>query len=202
MSNDYGFENPVSDHILSLAHLFYRLGLHDRPSADMAQGIVLGLLGGWLFWQMRGPSKMSQPAACSLIACYSTLFLYHRHYDLAILVLPLVYSAGRSLSEKGWSAKLFLVSSLAVLTALYLRRDVLEYWSHVAAGGGIAGWLIERLVLPLGDVVILVALFALAWAERFRIRAAVNVQTWHAPDQAVRLSTNGKVSPPQVPTRA
>ena len=166
--NDYSYANPVSNHILSLDHLFYRLGMRDRRWIQLAQFTSLFVLGAWIGWQIADRAKVSMPAACSLAACYSALFLYHRHYDMGILVLPLVYATGRALSEQGLRRWLFVVCCLAVLLVLYIRRDVLDSFSAIAASGGLRGRLAECFGLPYGDWCILTALFSLAIAERWR----------------------------------
>jgi hypothetical protein len=163
--NDYAIDNPVSIDILSLDHLFYRLGLRDRQVIGRLQLATLGLLGAWLARQVLG-GRLSRPAAGSLLACYATVFLYHRHYDTVLLALPLAFAAGRAAAETGprrWPC----AAVLALLGVLYLPRPLLAC-VHRADAPGLAWRLLQAVVLPLAAWLMLLAMAALAAAEQRR----------------------------------
>jgi hypothetical protein len=170
--NDYSFSNYFANHILSFEHLFYRLGVRDRQALQLIQFAVLGLLGSWIFW-LSAAGKLSPPAACAVVACFAVMFLYHRYYDASILVVPLVYSAGRSLSEHGLSRRLFVASVIPVLVVLNMRWTLMDHLSELAAAAtGFTRWLIEAFGLAYGDWCVLIAMFLLIAAERCRMIAA------------------------------
>jgi hypothetical protein len=163
--NDYAIDNPVSVDILSLDHLYYRLGLRDRKVIGWAQLATLGLLGAWLARQVLA-GRLSRPAACSLVGCYASLFLYHRHYDTVLLALPLAFAAGRAVAQTGrrWWA---CAAVLALLAVLYLPRPLLAYVHHADAAG--PAWrLLQVVVLPLAAWLTLLAMVALTVAEQRR----------------------------------
>ena len=89
--NDYSYEGPRNASIIGFEALFYRLGMRDRAMIRNAQYAAVLAIGAWViylvFWK-----SLPRPAASVLVALYSALFLYHRDYDMVILVLPLVYS--------------------------------------------------------------------------------------------------------------
>ncbi len=165
--NDYALDNPVSNDILSLDHLLYRLGLRDRRGIGWAQLTTLAVLGAWLARQALA-RRLSRSAVCALTACYACLFLYHRHYDTVLLALPLTFAAGRAVAETGRRRWPYVAAALALLAVLYLPRPFLEYAQHLAASGGPAAGLIQAGVLPLAAWLTLLALFTLAAAEHPR----------------------------------
>jgi hypothetical protein len=163
--NDYALDNPVSNDILSLDHLYYRLGLRDRRGINWAQLATLGVLGAWLARQALA-RRLSRPAACSVAACNATLFLYHRHYDTVLLALPLTFAAGRAVAETARGRRPYVVSALALLAVMYLPRPFLESAQRFADSPGPASRLIQAVVLPLAAWLTLLAMFTLAAAER------------------------------------
>ena len=65
-----------------------------RPTVTVvAMTCVLGL-GAWLAY-ISIKRNLPPGVCCSLASLYSMLFIYHRLYDLSILILPLFYSASR-----------------------------------------------------------------------------------------------------------
>jgi hypothetical protein len=132
----------------------------------VAHVLALAVLGAWVAWQVTRPPYLSRAAACSLVACYAVLFFYHRYYDLVILILPLAYTAGRALAEQGRPRWLSLLSAGAILGLLSWRRQVLEYVSRVSNHSDLPSRMLDALILPGGDWLVFVALFALVAAER------------------------------------
>src|SRR6266566_2587174 len=90
--NDYSFQGARNESIIGFDHLFYRLGLRDRRLIRTLQYLAVAASGLWVAWQVV-VARLPRGAACSLVALYSMVFLYHRDYDTLILALPLVYCA-------------------------------------------------------------------------------------------------------------
>src|SRR5207249_3394308 len=102
-------------------HALYRLGMRDRSAIRIVQYLLLGLLGAWVARQVLPVGQVAnlpRGAACSLVALFSLIFLYHRLYDAVILVVPLVYCVGRCRIETGAARALFLACVIAVLLVL------------------------------------------------------------------------------------
>ena len=89
--NDYTYAGPRNASIISFEALFYRLGMRDRAMIRNAQYAAVLTIGVWVIYLVLWQS-LPRPSASALVALYSALFLYHRDYDMVILVLPLVYS--------------------------------------------------------------------------------------------------------------
>ncbi len=186
-TNDYAFQNVKSSTIIALDHLFYRLGLRDRTVIQGLQLAATGLLGLWVLWRVAGRGRFSPPAACSLVAFYSALFLYHRLYDLVILTLPLVYCTRAALSERGRVRWLYVVSAAAVMVSLWLPAADLERLTMAVRNDPDGHYFLEAVVLPAGDWAVLIGLFAFAVAESIRQRRA-ELPPQPAPAKAISVS--------------
>ena len=106
--NDYSFEGPQNESMIGFDHLLYRLGMSDRRRIRALQYGLTALSGLWTAWQVL-VIRRPRGVACSLVALFSMVFLYHRDYDTLILVLPLVYCTGRGRTESGFAGRLFTV---------------------------------------------------------------------------------------------
>jgi hypothetical protein len=176
-TNDYSYDNTNNANMIALDHAFYRLGIRDRILVRGAQLGALGLLGLWVAWQVLGPRALPRVAGCCQVTLFSALFLYHRQYDMVILVLPLVYSTGRARSEQGLPRWLFVTGALAMLAVLYLRVGALKELGAGRQGPG--NWLVEALILPYGTWSILAAMGCLWTAEWLRGRQPQTIdQYW------------------------
>ena len=96
MVNDYSFAGTQNESLIGFDHLFYCLGLRDRLLIRRLQYLAVAAVGLWVAWQVV-ITRLSEGTACSLVALFSMVFLYHRDYDTLILTLPLVYC--------GWSSR-------------------------------------------------------------------------------------------------
>ena len=164
--NDYTYVNPSNAEILGVDHALYRLGVRDRSTIRIAQFAILGLLGLWLAWLVMKLDKDKPAAACALVAFFAAIFLYHRFYDLVILVLPLVYALGRSQRVHGLPRILYGTCVAAILAALYLRVGWLRNLAEsIPEEPDIAWRLVEAAILPYGDWCLLIGMFSLAGAE-------------------------------------
>jgi hypothetical protein len=171
--NDYSYANPSSSEVFGLDHALYRLGLRDRGVIAATQLALLGLLAALLVWLQVRKRALPRGAACAVVACYSALFLYHRFYDMVVLVLPLAYCAGRVAAGKGASRALHSFAGLVVLAVLYLRLTTLREitastLTHTDAGSR----LLQALVLPYGTWLLVAAMLALVAAQFLHTRPA------------------------------
>jgi hypothetical protein len=171
--NDYSFEGMQTDNIVGFEHAFYRLGLRDRTVIKVGQYAAVLLLGAWVAWQVHGRDRLPRAAACSLVALYSTVFLYHRNYDTVILALPLVYSAGRARLARGRARWLFAAGATAILLVLHLNVDLLRTVRRLSLEWGVWGRIVQAVVLPYATWLILLAMALLVWGSRAKEKACL-----------------------------
>jgi hypothetical protein len=164
--NDYSFDGPRSENMLGFDHAFYRLGLRDRRLIRVAQYLALTVLGSWVARQVLRKDSLPRAAACSLVALYSVVFLYHRTYDTLILVLPFVYSAGQARSVSGRSRCLFAGCAIAILLVWYLDIGLLRTLREHSLGWGGWGRLVQAVVLPYATWLVVLTMIVLVVATR------------------------------------
>jgi hypothetical protein len=170
--NDYSFQGTRSENMLGLDHALYRLGLRDRRAVRIGQYLLLAALGAWVAWQVLGKSCLPRPAAASLVALYSVVFLYHRNYDTLILALPFAYCACQARSAAGGRA-LFTACALAIVLVWYQDRTLLEPLQTQSPHWGALGRWVQAVMLPYPTWLVLLAMPALVAAAR---RAARSVK--------------------------
>ena len=179
--NDYSYENVHNGYarhvdIFGWDHLLYRTGLRDRTLIRTASYALLLLLGAWIAWQVIRRPDLPRGAACSLVALYSAVFLYHRLYDMIVLCLPLTYVLGRALTERGKVRLAYTLCGAAILGVLHLRIGMLlSLTNDYANSQSFGGRLIEALVLPYGTWLVLLATACLTAAESIQLRRAATV---------------------------
>ena len=163
--NDYSFEGPRNASIIGFEALFYRLGMRDRAMIRDAQYAALLMIGSWViylvFWR-----SLSRPAAAAVVALYSAVFLYHRDYDMVILVLPLVYSVCQARAHPGRGHWLFMVLGFLVIAILYLNAFLLEPLAKSTRDWGFWGRLVQATVLPYATWFLNLAMLILFLGER------------------------------------
>jgi hypothetical protein len=164
--NDYSFEGTQPENILGFAHAFYRLGLRDRKMIRLAEYAAVLLLGVWVVRQVHGRGRLPRIAACSLVALYSTIFLYHRTYDTVILAIPLVYSAGQARVAVGPARWQFVSCALALLLVLNVNVDFLRTVTRLSLEWGVSGSVVQAVVLPYGTWLILLGMVLLVKGAR------------------------------------
>jgi hypothetical protein len=162
--NDYSAAGPSHASLIGLDHAFYRLGLAGRGWIRAAQLAVLAVLGAGVARTV-GSGRCSRGAACALVALYAAVFLYHRIYDMVLLVLPLVYAATPAGSEspRPGDRRPLAGCALAVLLVLFLYPEVLVLIERGRSGSGAWDHLIRAAALPGATWLILLAM-ALLWA--------------------------------------
>jgi hypothetical protein len=162
--NDYSYDGPRSDSIIGFEPLFYRLGLRDRATIRNLQYVAVLALGAavaYLVVRMGLP----RPVACALVSLYSTVFLYHRDYDMVILVLPLVYCVCQARADACRAPWLVTITGLFVMAILYLNAFLLGPLAKSSLDWGVWGRLVQATVLPYATWLILAAMLTLLAAE-------------------------------------
>lgn len=157
--------------IMSLDGAFYNLGITNQSVAGGLQLVVLAALGAWLVWRAIGVRRWTPGLVSSMVALYSTIFLYHRSYDTVVLALPLTYAAIRLGSESGRARTLFALAMVAMLGAMYVNPKLtgLVYDRLQALGApGRVAWGVLR---PYATWLVLVAMGSLALGHRAALRA-------------------------------
>lgn len=128
------------------------------------------MLAAWLAWWVYGPRRVAWPAAVSLTCLYSALFIYHRYYDLVILIVPMLFCLQRARDAAPRPRWPYTVCLLLMLAAISLPHGIMiglnKHSSHV----GLIGRLIDAFLLPAGTWVLLGVLALLGWMERPRTR--------------------------------
>lgn len=165
--NDYSVSGPMREDIVSLDSWIYHLGVRDRSEVRLAQSLILGALTVGVGWMVRG-GRVPRGAAVSLVCCLASLFLYHRLYDMVILVVPLTYALGNARTTDGRARWLYAGCATACLGVLYLRLDVLKPLAGLTNETGVAARLAEAIVLPYGAWLVLLTMFGLVAAEYAR----------------------------------
>jgi Glycosyltransferase family 87 len=147
-TNDISYQGPYNEWILGFDHVAYRLGMRDRTALAVFQFVALGLIGGWLAWEVIA-CRVSRAQGIALLSLYSVIFLYHRLYDAVMIVPALVYAVDQAKSQRGRNRLLFAGASVSMLMLLYMRRKTLATLTDwVMAHRGAAASLIETLILP------------------------------------------------------
>jgi hypothetical protein len=164
--NDYSFAGTRSENMLGFDHAFYRLGLRGPGTIRIAQYITLALLGGWVAFEVLRKDRLPRGAACSLVALYSVVFLYHRNYDTPVLALPFLWSAAQARLVKGRGRYLFIGCAVAILLVWSLDIGLLHFLQERSPVWGAWGRLIQAIVLPYATWLVVVAMAALVIGTR------------------------------------
>jgi hypothetical protein len=178
--NDYSFEGPRPENMLGFGRAFYCVGLRDRRVIRVAEYVMLAVLGTWVARQVAFRGGLPRAAACSLVALYSVVFLYHRNYDAVILALPLTYSAGQARAARGAARGLFAACAAAILAVLYLDLVFLRSAFHWSLDWGAWGRVVQAVLLPYATWSILLAMVCLVLATR-RAQAAASAGAPQVP---------------------
>jgi hypothetical protein len=94
-ASDNSMLNPLANCMFGFEHVFYRWGLVHRPTITLLAIALMVGLGIWLALVVNAKPAFPRGACCALVSLSSMLFVYHRLYDLCILIIPLFYCAGR-----------------------------------------------------------------------------------------------------------
>jgi hypothetical protein len=171
--NDVSFDGTQHTTILGFEHAAFRLGFRDKKWIQTAQFILVLGLAVAVFSQLFPRATIPRAAACSLVAAFSTIFLYHRIYDAVILVIPLIYCVGWARATPSPARWLFRALALMIVLVLYLPsaglRSLTERSLHT---DGVDGWLIQALLLPYATWLILILMAGIAIGGRHLVRSA------------------------------
>jgi hypothetical protein len=179
--------------LIGVGMLIHRLGV-PAEAAGVVELLALLAGGVWVFRQIWGPNALSRPASACLLALYASVFLYHRHYDMVLLALPLVHVAGRIRSESGLRRALYVGVALSVLVVFNIDIWALSHLNRqVVVGEDAIAWLLRALVLPVMTWLNLLSMVLLTWAER----TPAGVQEWRSDRTAD--PTEGAVQATRIP---
>jgi hypothetical protein len=160
--NDYSFEGPRNAGILGFDHALYRLGLRDRRTITIVQASALLVTGLWVARHVVS-GRMPRDLACSLVACFSVVFLYHRNYDSVILALPLVSLSTGARAETGRLRWALALGATSVLSILYLNLNAMVELTNRSTAWGAGGRLAQAVVLPYATWLVLFSMVLLVY---------------------------------------
>ena len=158
--------------MIGFDHALYRLGFRDRTIIRVLQFTAVLLMGAWIAW-LALVSRLPRPALCSLVALYSILFFYHRIYDTVVLILPLVYSVGRSQTAEGRSRWLFVASSISIIIILFMSALDMKALTTFSLNRGIWGRLVQATVTAYATWMIMAAIAFIYFADAHSARRPV-----------------------------
>lgn len=167
------FAHPVCFDVIGFDRAIYFLGIDDRAAVRLGQYAVVLALGVWVAWLVWRRSDLPEAARCSLVAFFAALFLYHRLYDMPILVLPLVYTMGRAQRTTGRQRWFYVASAACVLGLIYLRLETVKELGMQPRGHDMLMQIVNALVVPYGVWLTLTGMICLATAEHCRPRLMV-----------------------------
>lgn len=172
--NDITFTGPQTAGMVGLDYAIYRLGFHQPKTVQLVLGAMLGGLGLWLLRRVVSrDGKLPDGGACSQVALYSTIFLYHRTHDFVVLALPLTYAVARARVESGRSRLAFTSAGIMILLSLSQQRKLIELLEGaVKSRTDLQARLAQAIVLPYATWLVLLAMLALALGERWSNRVA------------------------------
>ena len=166
--NDYSFSGPFHDDMLGLEHWLYCLGLRGGGLISLVQLGLLLLIGlGLLREYLVRARRIDELRLAVLLCVFSCVFLYHRSYDSLILALPIFYCVDRAREECQQRAIMYkAIATGLVLVLNFPRGGVLIRLSNWSLSSGLAGRLVQILVLPYCTWILLAALFLLWYLGR------------------------------------
>jgi hypothetical protein len=160
---DYSILNPYSYAIIGFDHVFSRIGIDTRTVTMALSTSITLAMGVWVTYLVLRKPEVPRGACCSLVSLYSTVFFMHRLYDMAVLIIPVIWCASRFRSGTGpakWSHAVALAAIVLALNPAYGEMLVLtRNASHPV---------VTALFLPSVTYLIIVAFCALSlgtWLE-------------------------------------
>jgi hypothetical protein len=177
MVNDISYTNPSHHSLVSLGQVLYGLGMRDLGLINTGQSLLVLMLGLALLYKVAWRKQVARPAACALVGCYTMLFLYHRSYDTVFLALPLTYAAAAARRSSGVTRALFATAGVAVLVAMNSYTSVELTLLEKSWKLGLAGRLIQALIIPYLTYAVLIALGTLWFAARLQNRQGIEDRT-------------------------
>jgi hypothetical protein len=164
--NSIGFENDSHEVIVGFDHALNRLGLRDRQLLRAGQ-LCLTILLGLVIAREIVSRRLSWPARLSLVSAYSLLFLYHRMHDAPILVVPMIYAAGRARDPIRGVRLPYEIAGLACLATMWLPGRFFKLLTPRSFEWGmVPGWAFRAGLLPWATWGLLLIIGMLILAER------------------------------------
>jgi hypothetical protein len=165
-AGDASLLNNMSHTMIGFDHALSRMGIADPSLRGAFNYLGIATLGAWLGYLALRQPAISRGAMCALVSLYSMLFLYHRLYDLVVLIVPMVYCASRFHACSGparWCHGGVMVAIVLALNVPYGEFFLLqrEHASHP---------ILTPLALPSATYFVLSALVALALAVFLELR--------------------------------
>jgi hypothetical protein len=170
-TNDYSIEGPHFHTILGTDMIVHHLGVGDRDLVRVLQMALLGVLGGFIFWNVVVRQRWSRGMSSSVVALYSMIFLYHRTHDSVLLALPLVYAAARfEAAREPAVRKRFLLAMLAILTIMFVHPRLSVVLLGALELDGVAARVAQAVVYPYATWLVLLALLLLVRGDALASR--------------------------------
>jgi hypothetical protein len=168
--DDFSTANRFSVSLIGIDTVLSRLGMSDRATVTLLTLSVIAILGLWLAYIGARRPDVPRGALCSLVTLYSTLFLYHRNYDLPIQILPLIYSASRIGASRGLARWCYAWVMFAIVAAINQPAALAFYVYDLPPSWSI----LKAIVVPFSTYFMISALLALAWATRAEFGPGLN----------------------------
>jgi len=165
-TGDASLLNPKSHTMIGFDHALSRLGVRDHSVEMPLNYLCMAALGICLGYVAISKPTLPRGALISFVSLYSMLFLYHRLYDLPILIIPLVYCGIRFSVTSGairWCYAAVLAAIIFALNVPYgeFYRIQGHYSQHP---------ILTPLVLPSATYLIVLGMGALALAVGLEMR--------------------------------
>ena len=131
MANDYTSLNINHNTIVGLKRALYCLGLRDHSLISCLEFGILGIVG-IILWRSILKNRFSKAGCCALICIYSFIFMYHRIYDVPILVLPLTYIWVSASEVNDASRKWLIAAFCSLLPCFFVQYHlIVEFENHL-----------------------------------------------------------------------
>jgi hypothetical protein len=155
--NDYGFAGPSHASLVGIDHALYRVGLRDRAWISRIQIGTLAVLGLALLGAIHS-GRLGPGADWALVALYASLFLYHRTYDMVLLVLPMVFAALQAeRAPPSRARRLAVCAAILLLLVPFVNPDGLKLLERWSFAWGPWGRVVQATALPMTTWLILLA---------------------------------------------
>jgi hypothetical protein len=174
--DDFSTANRWSCSIIGVDVLLSRLGMSDRTTVTLLTSSVVAIAGLWLAYIATQRPDIPRGTLCSLVTLYSTLFIYHRNYDLPIQILPLIYSASRIGPSRGLARWCYGWAMFAIVAAINQPAALCFYVYDLPSSWSI----LKAIVVPYSTYFMISALVALAWATHAEFGNRINEIRYHS----------------------
>jgi hypothetical protein len=152
--------------MLGIDYLAYCLGVRDKASLSIVQGVVLCVLGFCLAYGII-TERIRFGLGLALISLYSVIFLYHRVYDAVMIAPALVYAISQTRRCHGWRRVSFSAATIMMMIVIYMNRDIMtNVRTYVVANHNVLSRISELVLLPYATWLILGSIAILFLTDR------------------------------------